>query len=162
MVGSVSQFAELVCRTAFSFHEGASQPEEIVAQAAETGLHAVAITDRDGVYGLPRAHKAAQAHGVRILPGALLTITDGPGVALLARDVGGWSQLTRLITEARKDMKKGWGQIPLPALLERASGLEAILLGSRDVWTATMLLAGTNEQSFPPKHKFPWSPPEMC
>jgi error-prone DNA polymerase len=129
MVGSVSQFAELVCRTAFSFHEGASQPEEIVAQAAETGLHAVAITDRDGVYGLPRAHKAAQAHGVRILPGALLTITDGPGVALLARDVGGWSQLTRLITEARKDMKKGWGQIPLPALLERASGLEAILLG---------------------------------
>ena len=50
-------------------HEGASTPEEIVNQAASLGLSAVAITDRDGVYGIPRAHKAAKAAGVRILPG---------------------------------------------------------------------------------------------
>jgi error-prone DNA polymerase len=125
--------AELICRTSFSFQEGASSPEEIVKQAASLGLSAVAITDRDGVYGLPRAHKAALALGVRILPGALLTLTDGPGVVLLARDVGGWSQLTRLITECRKNMKKGWGQLPLQSLLARACGLEAILVGD---WTA--------------------------
>ena len=81
------------------------------------------------MYGIPRAHKAAKAVGIRILPGALLTLKDGPGVALLARDPGGWSQLTRLITEARTDMKKGWGQLHLDSLLARSGGLEAILLG---------------------------------
>jgi error-prone DNA polymerase len=125
--------AEVVCRTSFSFHEGASTPEEIVNQAAALGLSAVAITDRDGVYGIPRAHKAAKTAGVRILPGALLTIQDGPGVALLARDPGGWSQLTRLITESRADMKKGWGQLPIDALLARSGGLEAILIGDWSV-----------------------------
>ena len=88
LVGPVS-VAEVVCRTSFSFHEGASTPEEIVNQAASLGLSAVAITDRDGVYGIPRAHKAAKAAGVRILPGALLTIRDGPGVALLSRETLG-------------------------------------------------------------------------
>ena len=63
LVGPVS-VAEVVCRTSFSFHEGASTPEEIVNQAASLGLSAVAITDRDGVCGIPRAHKAAKAAGV--------------------------------------------------------------------------------------------------
>lgn len=128
MVGPVNA-AELVCRTAFSFQEGASQPEEIVARAAEVGLHSVAITDRDGVYAIPRAHRASQHHGIRILPGALLTIEEGPGVSLLARDIGGWAHLSRLVTEARKEMPKGWGRLPLQSLLEQAQGLEAILLG---------------------------------
>ncbi len=125
--------AEVVCRTSFSFQEGASSPEEIVNQAAELGLSAVAITDRDGVYGIPRAHKAAKAAGIRIMPGALMSIEGGPGVALLARDSGGWSQLTRLITECRAQSQKGWGQLPLMSLLERASGLEAVLMGDWSV-----------------------------
>jgi error-prone DNA polymerase len=128
MVGSMS-FAELVCRTAFSFHEGASTPEQVVAQAGELGLIAIGITDRDGVYGIPRAHRAAQEHAVRILPGALLTITDGPGLSLLARTQTGWSQLTRLITQARADTKKGWGRVPLEVVCEKSEGLEAVLLG---------------------------------
>ena len=131
VVGSVSASttADLVCRTAFSFGEGASTPEEVVEQAATLGLGSVGITDRDGVYGLPRAHRMARSLGVRILPGALLTLSDGPGVALLARDAGGWANLTQLITEARRKMPKGWGQLPLGSLLERATGLEAILVG---------------------------------
>lgn len=132
MVGPVNEPIELVCRTAFSFGEGASTPEEVVERAAELGFSAVGITDRDGVYGLPRAHRAALACGIRVLPGALLTIAGGPGVALLAQDAGGWSNLTRLITDARKDTPKGWGQLPLQQLLERSRGLEAILLGH---WT---------------------------
>jgi len=139
LVGPVIQTVELVCRTAFSFHEGTSTPEEVVEQAAALGLSAVAITDRDGVYGLPRAHKAAKAFGIRIIPGALLTLVDGPGVALLARDMGGWSQLTRLITEARSNTQKGWGRIPLPSLLSRSDGLEAVLLGDWDVERAIQM-----------------------
>jgi error-prone DNA polymerase len=124
--------AELVCRTAFSFHEGASTPEEIVQRAAELGLEAVAITDRDGVYAIPRAHKAAREVGIKLLPGALITIEDGAGVALLARTRTGWANLCRLITSARASMKKGWGKVPLQALLSAHEGLEAILLGE---WT---------------------------
>jgi len=122
-------FAEVVCRTAFSFHEGASSPEEVVAQASALGLEAVAITDRDGVYALPRAHKAARDLGIRILPGALFTIADGPGLALLARTLQGWSGLCRLITQSRADMDKGWGRIHLEAVCHLAEGLEAILIG---------------------------------
>ena len=58
-----------------------------------------------------------------------MTVKGGPGIALLARDPGGWSQLTRLITESRSNMKKGWGQLSLRSLNSRSAGLEAILLG---------------------------------
>ena len=129
MVGSVSSFTELVCRTAFSFGEGASTPEEIVQHAAELGCSAIGITDRDGVYGLPRAHRAARDHRIRIIPGALVTIEGGPGIALLARDVGGWSNLSRLLTAARANTQKGWGQLPLVSILEKSGGLDAILMG---------------------------------
>lgn len=138
VVGHVTPVTELICRTAFSFGEGASTPEDIVTQAAELGLKAIAITDRDGVYGLPRAHKTARKHAVRVIPGALVTIADGPGAALLARDAGGWSNLTRLITEARSNAPKGWGQLPFASLLEHAPGLDVILMGN---WTHERLFA---------------------
>lgn len=145
---------ELVCRSAFSFHEGASRPAELVARAAELGLGALAITDRDGVYGLPRAHREARSQAeagrpIRLISGALLTIREGPGVALLVHDKAGWSNLCRLITLARcagtlggdtdgggasphgrAGLEKGRGRVQLQDLLERAAGLDAILLGA--------------------------------
>jgi error-prone DNA polymerase len=141
---------ELVCRSAFSFHEGASRPAELVAQAAALGLGAVAITDRDGVYGLPRAHREALAQTeagrpIRLICGALLTVTSGPGLALLVHDRTGWTNLCRLITLARcagalpsgsgdtphgrAGLEKGRGRVPLQDLLDRHDGLDAILLG---------------------------------
>ena len=112
-------YAELLCRTAFSFREGASLPEEIIDRAAELGIAAVAITDREGVYGIPRAHKhsldLAAGHldpppGSRgpsrpprppkVISGATVTVVDGPGMALLARTKEGWSHLCRLLTRA--------------------------------------------------------------
>src|SRR5947209_4472451 len=55
-------YAELRCKTCYSFLTGASHPHEMVEQAASLGLQALAITDQDGVYGLPRAFVAAQSH----------------------------------------------------------------------------------------------------
>ncbi len=57
-------YAELVCRSNFSFLRGASHPEELVATAARLGLQALALTDVDGLYGAVKAHLAAKEHGL--------------------------------------------------------------------------------------------------
>ena len=73
-------YIELHTASAFSFLQGASLPELLVDRAAELGYPALALLDRDGVYGLPRFHKAATAAGLRAIVGAELTIgTDGSG-----------------------------------------------------------------------------------
>ena len=108
----------MVCRTSFSFHEGASTPEEIVNQAASLGLSAVAITDRDGVYGIPRAHKAAKAAGVRILPGSSSPF-ETVQVSLCSRETqeAGLSYTADHGGSIRHE--EGWGQAP-PGLAARA------------------------------------------
>jgi len=69
-------YAELHAASAFSFLEGASLPEDLIAQAAELELPAVALVDRNGVYGAPRFYKAARAAGVRALVGAEVTLRE--------------------------------------------------------------------------------------
>src|SRR5438445_5967064 len=75
-----SRYIELHTASAFSFLQGASLPEALVDRAAELGYPALALLDRDGVYGAPRFHKAALAAGVRPIIGAELTI-GGAGEA---------------------------------------------------------------------------------
>jgi len=135
-VSAPPPYAELFCRSYFSFLEGASSPEELVAQAAELGLSSVAITDRDGVYGMVRAHRAAREHGVKLVVGALLTLQDLPSVVVLVRDRAGWASLCRLLTIGRRDQPKGQALHQLPDLLEHATGLTALLHGP---WSVAQL-----------------------
>ena len=65
-----STYVELRCRSAFSFLAGASLPEDLIERAAALGYPALALGDRDGVYGAPRFHQAAQRAGLRALIGA--------------------------------------------------------------------------------------------
>jgi error-prone DNA polymerase len=67
-------YVELHTASAFSFLQGASLPETLVDRAADLGYSALALLDRDGVYGAPRFHKAATAAGLRPIIGAELTI----------------------------------------------------------------------------------------
>src|SRR6476646_8291032 len=67
-------YAELKAASAFSFLDGSSLPEDLVEQAATRGLPAVALVDRNGVYGAPRFYKAARAAGVKALVGADVTL----------------------------------------------------------------------------------------
>jgi error-prone DNA polymerase len=71
------RYIELRCRSAFSFLTGASLPEDLVARAAELDYPALALGDRDGVYGVPRFHQAAQRAGLRALVGCALTLEEG-------------------------------------------------------------------------------------
>ncbi|MFN7144896.1 MAG: error-prone DNA polymerase, partial [Myxococcota bacterium] len=131
------RYAELVCRSNYSFCEGASFPEELIERAKELGLAALALTDRDGVYGNVRFHRAGG--GFPILHGSLLTLRAGHERVLdggpawsavaLVRDLEGWANLCRLLSTARGEAMKGRAELPLEALLERNSGLVLLARG---------------------------------
>src|SRR5580765_6042263 len=91
-------YAELHCHSAYSFLDGASQPEELAARAAELGYEALALTDHDGVYGSLEFAHAAKAFGVRPITGAEVTLTDGSHVTLLVESATGYANLCRLLT----------------------------------------------------------------
>ena len=81
-------YLELHASSAFSFLDGASLPEALVERAAELGYPALALLDRDGVYGIPRFHLAARRAGIRAIVGAELTLAaggQGPGIAEIAK-----------------------------------------------------------------------------
>ena len=94
-------YVELHARSAFSFLRGASSPEDLAAGAAHLGLPAVALCDRDGVYGAPRFFQAGRDLGVRAIVGAEITLEDGSALPLLAATRTGYQNLCQLITEAK-------------------------------------------------------------
>ena len=96
-------YVELRCASAFSFLDGASLPEDLVCQAAELGLPAMALIDTNGVYGAPRFHQAAKEAGLRALVGAEVTLDragDDLRLTLLVEDRAGYRNLCRLLTSA--------------------------------------------------------------
>jgi len=100
-------YAELHCRTNFSFLEGASHPGELVARAAELGYEALAITDPCSVAGVVRAHEAAREQGLKLIVGSEFDLEDGPRIVCLAADREGYAGLCRLITRGRRAAPKG-------------------------------------------------------
>jgi error-prone DNA polymerase len=101
-----ADYVELRCRSAFSFLDGASSPEDLIAAAAAAGADTLALTDRDGVYGAPRFFAAARAAGVRPIVGADVTLADGPPLLLLVENGAGYRNLCRLLTAARSGLNK--------------------------------------------------------
>ena len=77
-------YVPLFCKSSFSFLEGASQPEELIEAAAARGFASIALTDRDGVYGIVEAHVAANEAGVKLIVGSEISIDDGSTIVLLA------------------------------------------------------------------------------
>src|SRR5579872_3745865 len=76
------RYAELHCKTNFSFLEGASHPDELVLQAASLGYAALAVADRNSLAGVVRAHAAAKQAGLTLLIGAEITPADAPAAVL--------------------------------------------------------------------------------
>ena len=120
-------YVELRCRSAFSFLDGASSPEELIAAAAEVGADALALGDRDGVYGAPRFFAAARAAGLRPIVGVDVTLAGGPPLLLLVESRAGYRNLCRLLTAARVGLEKADRPQATHALLaEHAGGLIAL------------------------------------
>jgi error-prone DNA polymerase len=133
-------YAELHCRSYFSFLAGASEPEALVARAHALGYRALALTDVDGVYGAPRAHHAARAVGLSLIIGCELTIGDDEDAArayrpagrlvLLALDGRGWARLCRIISAARLAHPKGRACLAWADLAHDTTGLVALSGGA--------------------------------
>src|SRR3954452_9262774 len=113
-------YVELHAHSAYSFLDGASQPEELAARAAELGYGALALTDHDGVYGSLEFAHAAKHFGVRPITGAEVTLSGGAHVTLLVEDARGYSNLCRLLTAAHAQTRDNKNRDPLPPALDRA------------------------------------------
>jgi error-prone DNA polymerase len=107
-------YVELHAHSAYSFLDGASQPEELAAQAAELGYEALALTDHDGVYGSLEFAHAAKHFGVRPITGAEVTLDGGAHVTLLVETPQGYANLCRLLTAAHAHTRPKEGRDPLP------------------------------------------------
>jgi error-prone DNA polymerase len=127
----VTAYVPLWCKSNGSFLEGASHPEELVEQAHHLGLRALALTDRDGVYGVVRAHEKARELGVRLVVGAQVSVDDGSQIVLLAEDRAGYANLCGLLTAGRLRSPKGSSQVAWREVCERAPGLVARWGGDR-------------------------------
>src|SRR3954452_6064960 len=113
-------YVELHAHSAYSFLDGASQPEELAARAAELGYEALALTDHDGVYGSLEFAHAAKHFGVRPITGAEATLADESHVTLLVESARGYANLCRLLTDAHAHTRDTTTREPLPPRLDQA------------------------------------------
>jgi error-prone DNA polymerase len=128
-------YTPLFCKSSFSFLEGASQPEELVETCAALGLPSIALTDRDGVYGIVEAHVAAKEAGVKPIVGSELSIDDGSTIVLLATTRAGYANLCQLITVGRRRSEKGSSVVGWREVYEHAPELIALWGGERSLLT---------------------------
>ncbi|MBE2263328.1 MAG: error-prone DNA polymerase, partial [Burkholderiaceae bacterium] len=149
-------YAELHCRSNFSFQVGASHAEELVARAQALGYGALAITDECSVAALVRAHGEAKKVGLHLIAGSEFVLHDSPGESIpastdpaanepsaeapanrwrliaLARDLNGWGNLCEFITAGRRAAPKGHYQLGwADVTAARLAGCEVILAPDR-------------------------------
>jgi error-prone DNA polymerase len=135
-----SAYVELHCHSAFSFLDGASHPEELVARAAELGYPALALTDHDGVYGSLEFAHAAKHVGIRPITGAEVTLAGGTHITLLCESGQGYANLCRILTAAhagtrrpgREDREPLPPSVPLETVAELNDGLVCLSGCARD------------------------------
>ena len=123
-------YVELHCHSAFSFLDGASLPDDLVAAAQSLGYSALALTDRNGIYGSLAFAQAAKPLGLQAITGAEVTLTDGSHLTLLAETPQGYANLCRLLTEAHLGADRLDPRLALASLEARHEGV-IVLSGSR-------------------------------
>ena len=131
-------YAELHCRSNFSFLSGASHPEELVERAQALGYAALAVTDACSLAGIVRAHVAAKDTGLPLVVGSELVLDGGLRIVLLARDRESYGDLCQLVTRGRRSADKG---------SYRLTRDDVAALGARclALWVPPDLLAANDE-----------------
>ena len=122
-------YTELHARSAFSFLEGAALPEELASACKEKEMEAMAVLDRDGVYGAPRFYLAARKIPIRAHIGAEVTSPEGWRYPLLVESREGYRNLCQLITQMKLRARKGEGSVAPDEIAEKARGLVCLTGG---------------------------------
>ncbi len=141
-------YIELHARSAFSFLEGSSLPEELMSACARLNMPAMALLDTDGVYGAPRFHLAAKKLKIKAHIGAEVTACSPHGkfrLPLLVSTRAGYQNLCRLITKMKLRAKKGEGTVQKEELEEHAHGLICLTGGADGPLAAALQHGGIEE-----------------
>ncbi len=121
-------YTELQVTTNFSFLRGASHPNELVEQASVYGYQSIAITDRNTLAGIVRAHAAAKQLDIRLIPACRLDLTDGPSLLAFPTDIHAYSQLSNLLTVGNLRTEKGKCELFKADVYCHSKGLKFIAL----------------------------------
>jgi error-prone DNA polymerase len=147
-------YAELHAHSNFSFLDGASSPEALLEESARLGLHALALTDHDGFYGIVHMAEAAESYRVKTVFGAELSLglskpqngtadPEGSHLVVLARAEEGYHRLAGALTAAQlAGEEKGRPLYDLADLSERSGGQFTVLTGCRKGWVRQALVRG--------------------
>ncbi len=126
------RYVELQVTSNYSFLRGASHVEELFAQAAALGMEALAITDRNSLAGIARAHQRAAETGVRLITGCRLDLADAPPLLVYPTGRDGYAGLCRLLSLGKSRAGKGRCALSWSDLSDWSQGLLAILLPPAD------------------------------
>jgi error-prone DNA polymerase len=161
-----SEYVELHAASAFSFLAGASQPETLIERAAELGMPAIALADRNGLYGVARFHTAAKRHGVKAHIGAEIAVSafgqrlqppawlphqssaEPSRVVLLCTSQTGYQNLCQLITRFKmREATKAEGAATLEDLEEFSAGLICLAGGDEGPLSSVLARRGGEREA---------------
>jgi error-prone DNA polymerase len=124
----MTRYAELQVTSHFSFLRGASSCEELFAHAANLGIEALAVADRNSLAGIVRAHEAATVTGIRLIVGCRLDLADGTSILVYPADRPAYSRLCRLLSVGKKRGGKAKCILNWDDLVDWSEGLIAVLV----------------------------------
>ncbi|MDY6989218.1 MAG: DNA polymerase III subunit alpha [Thermodesulfobacteriota bacterium] len=139
-------FTHLHVHSAFSFLYGTFTPETLVQRAKEKGFSAMALTDKNGLYGAVRFYKAAKAMALKPILGSEITLSDGTSLILMALSFAGYKNLCRILSEAHLKNPRGKPACPLEALTRFSQDL-ICLTGGKDGRLQGLISKGNLEQA---------------
>src|SRR5947209_310017 len=148
----MNRYVELHARSAFSFLEGAVHPDALAFGCTQLDIPAMALLDRNGVYGAPFFHQTMKANGLKAHVGAEVSINDPlfantPYLPLLAENQAGYQNLCRLITTTKlRTVKNTVSSASFSELEQFAEGL-ICLTGDEDGLLAHALKKGRKESA---------------
>jgi len=121
-------YAELQVTSNFSFLRGGSHPDELVERAADLGYTKIAITDRNSMAGVVRAHMAAKVKGIGIIPACRLDLVNGPSLLAYPTNVSAWGRLCALLTLGNLRTEKGKCELYKQDVFAHARDIKFIIL----------------------------------
>jgi error-prone DNA polymerase len=122
------RYAELQTTSNFSFLRGGSHPDELVEHAATLGYEAIAITDRNSLAGIVRAHLAAKKLDIRFIPACRLDLLDGPSLLAYPTDRDAYGRLSALLTVGNLRAEKGECHLYKADVYDHQKGIQFIIV----------------------------------